>query len=269
MNALKNITIASVLIVATGSTVPAQKNSLSFEKGVGNKETGADISFYAGFRKGHKFLKDRIFAKASFDAAGTVFGKEVSIIDIGASAITHQGGTKNGVTHQPFHRARAWFYLGDTEIFDKSTVLTTTWSKKAILPIAGGSAKYGLGPFTVKITAGLVAWVEPNLGAIVDAVNLTVGAGAGIAAGITAGVNGGISAGGAASFKVVSEVELVSAKATVVGQVTPRRIGASLTLSGNAIKILVKLVLNVSFGEWKLILVDKTYATWSHKISIY
>ena len=106
MNALKNITIASVLIVATGSTVPAQKNSLSFEKGVGNKETGADISFYAGFRKGHKFLKDRVFAKASFDAAGTVFGKEVSIIDIGASAITHQGGTKNGVTREgPFSRS--------------------------------------------------------------------------------------------------------------------------------------------------------------------
>jgi hypothetical protein len=264
MKLLSTSTLLALLISATGTTAAAQ--SFDFDKSVGNRKAGADIEFHASYNDGnHAYLNDCYGAGARFKTVGFLWKKKIKVLDVGAEALTHQGGTLSGETIPAETYAHAWLHIAGIAVYDRLLDTSVSWSETQSVPVAGNKGSYGIGPFEIKVDAGLYVWITPSLeaGVTPSFTSPEAEASAGLAVGVTASVGGKLSAGPVGGIKVTASVELVSISTTLVAGVTSQGLDLSMDIYAQAIRILVKLKAWTFFDSWKKTLVDETYKSWS------
>lgn len=291
MNTLKTFTTLALLLLAS-LTLSAQNTG--FSKSVGNNDMGADIGFYAHkFNGNHPHYTNYFGAFASFDARGKVFGHNVSILEVRAGSERYQNSAFLIIRDHGMYQALKNAGLSDQQISQMFPQVLTyhpmgsfddvgiklaiggldlvpswsrRWSRTESLALAGIAKKFGVGPFSVRLNAGLTASVTPTLEATLETGTLTAGAKAGASARVTAGVSGGISAGGAAGLSVDANVTLVKLGSTLEAAVSVNswRNGLTLRITAEAIRILIKLRAWLGPVKGSLTVVDRALASWSH-----
>jgi hypothetical protein len=263
--------IGALALLATAAlcsaTLSAQ-NLVDFEKSAGNSTAKGTVRFQTAVDQNEQhFWVDHYMSTTHAEVKAKIFGKRTSVIDVGASALTHRGdATGKGATNE----ARTWLRVAGKDIHDRRRDRQSTWSYRRVIPIVGPRKKFGVGPFGVRVHAGLSAFVEPQIQAEVDRSAMRAETSAGGEVGLQVGATGSVSAGPAASLNVTSNLELASVELDLVGMVRPDAKDLLLQLTGNALRLHIALKLKEKvFGtKYSKTLVDERARSWTRRFDV-
>lgn len=268
MTTFRNLLLAALATAATTALATAQ--ATNYSKTVGNSDAKATIEFVSSAIQGNDpFLANRYMARGYFEATGKVLNNSIDFIDVGARADSHDGGyvmTGSGVGYVPGgNHENVWFYINGDQIHATGAA---HHNENITIPVANFSRNVTVGPFTVKVKAGPGITVGVNLDAWCSNEDAVIGAGP--EAGITVNATGKLTAGPLGSITVTSEVGLAETEADITSESRPSGTANSLVLSGDALRIKIKLKCTVlaSLIVHTSTLVNKSYGSWSETFNL-
>lgn len=295
MNTFKSFATIALFAVITSSLTAQHRG---YSASAGNSNMGADLTFGAYYWNGnHPTISNYFAAGGHFYAGGTVFGQQISVIDIEASA-TNTNNSVLEVRIEPViemlrqmnpsitdaelramrviqdvpledrSEAVVHFSIGDQDYIDVSHAYEVSHTEEESFPLKGITKSFNVGPFAVEVNAGLYAWGDVTLSASLDFLNLEASGSAGFNVGVTCGVDGGISAGPLGGIELTATCTLASLGATLFAELDPSGPSGSLEITAEAARVLLELRcwLFSGLGSWTLTLVDKSLASWSKNI---
>lgn len=259
--------LAALLTAATLFTSSASADTVTrnWDKSLGNSDGGSLLYFEAhGSQNDDHFWVDLLEGRTAFKARARLFGKKQTVIDMGALARTDEVGPtgKPGWGRQ----ARTWLEIGGQQLHTGSSSSSSSFTMTKYVPIVGPSKKYGVGPFSVVVCAGLFATVEPGLSAQVSNSSRMARAAMGAEVALVAGATGNINAGPAGSLSVNATVDLVSAAIDYEADSSDTHLHVGASISGEALRIRIKLVLKSLIKNYETTIVDKKVAGWEKEL---
>ena len=254
---------AAAALLATAA-LTAQSTS-NFEKTIGNSDAGGTVKFnaFALAEPAHfTHVLNWHHGTSEFIVRRKLFGKGAQVVRFHASALSH-----NGKPHAPssYRSASVSLKLGGSTVRSRTSSSRANISYTETVPIAGPAKAYGVGPFSVKVAAGLWADVGPRITATVA--NRKAEAFLGGDATVNAGFEGSIKAGPVGGCSVEANVELADVDVGFVGRALNGTEASGLELASKRLNLKIKLKAWTAVGiNYKKTLINKSISGWTRNI---